>query len=363
MKHTGSRLRYASLVMGIALTPWCALTAQQDTATTVVESLLRESRLALDNLAYGRADSIAQVAFRLPNLSRVQKIRSLQLSAAARYPDSPTEQRPDSAMVALRSLIKFAPSAAPPAAISWRGLDSLFAVARQTTFGIGVLPRDSVLIEGFLGAVPIDVQTTRPARFRLLLAPADGPGAPVPVDSAGLGIAATLRFQPVLDEQPRFPTGRYVATVEATNDETGERLTVRVVVDLTTPPLPLHRVPMTWDRAGVKPTRTKPARASSVLSGLAVGAFTAFAVRAQRPTELANGPSQDGRARSWGIGLGLATAIGSWLLDVGRDIPENIKFNADLQREWAATQTRLLDENRAWQAAYRGSAKMRLEDR
>lgn len=352
-----------ALVVSFGLVEPPFVHGQQDSTITVVEALLLESRSALEDLNYRRADSIARLALGLPSISRAQRIRALQLSAAGRYPDSPKDQDRDGASDALRTLIRFAPNAAPAAAISWRGLDSLFAFARQTTFGLGVTPRDSVAIEGVNGVVTIDAVTTRRARYRLLFAPMSGVGVAVVLDSAGADTAVTLRFQPVGGEQPRFPTGKYVATIEATSEETGELLTTRILVDLDTPPMPLHRVPMTWDRAGIKPVRTKPARSVSVLSGLVVGAFTAFAVRAQRPSELADGPSPNSRAVSWGIGLGLATTVGSWLLDDGRDIPENITFNANLQSEWSQTQTRLLDENRAWQVAYRGTARMRLEDR
>ncbi len=361
MRRYTLRLHGLLLLTCAAAIPTGSLLGQEDSSRAIIERLLAAGEREHENRNYSAADSMAREALRNP-LLRAERARALLLSAAALFPRSHVDQHEDSALTQLRALIRFAPTASPRRAISWPGLDSLLAMARRTTFGLEASARDSVTIEGASGAIPIYSQTTLPAQFRLLLVSRLG-GAPVVVDSSGPATAATLRFQPVMEEQPRFPSGEYVATIEATNVAGGEVLTSKVAIELYAPSFVLNRVPMTWDRKNTKPVRMRPARTASVLSGIMIGAFTAFAVRAKPPEELATGPSPNSRASSWGIGLGVITAVGSWLLDEGRALPENVVFNDNLQREWLATQTKLLADNRERQASYRGYAKMRMEDK
>lgn len=346
----------------VAAFPLARATAQTESGNDPVWRVLELGRHAFENSAWSAADSLAGVALATPGISRQQRIAALHLMAASNYSRYSENRHPQRALEAIQRLIQFAPLAEPPRALSWDGLDSLFAVGRRTTFGMAVTVDDSVEIRSFEGFVPLNVYTTRPADLVLTLQALGSGNAATVVDSAHAASQVTLRFQPVLGEQPRFPSGQYLALVKATDPETRQTRETRVLIDLSTPPLPLHRIPTVWDSTGARPVHTRPSRASSIVSGILVGAFTALTIRAGQPEELGDGPSPNSRALGWGVGLGVGTAIGSWVLDRGRRIPENERFNEGLYEEWVQTRRRMEEENRAWRDNYRGHAMLHVEE-
>lgn len=99
--------------------------AQTQQGSPVVEMMTR-ARNALNDLRYAEADSLARRVLALGTLlTRQQQIDALQLRAAAAYPDEAAEQRQDSAIALIRTLVDMGATAEFPREISWPGLDSL----------------------------------------------------------------------------------------------------------------------------------------------------------------------------------------------------------------------------------------------
>lgn len=324
-----------------------------------IQDLIDAGRRNLEDLDYRGADSVAGLVLTVPGLGRAHRIQAYQLAAAARYPASRLDQAPSRAMEALRALVQIAPEARLPTTITWAGLDSMLAVARATTFGSAVSLRDSVDIRGVNARVAVEVISTRAAIYRMTIRPLNSASGVALYDSAGPAARAELGFQPVMGEVPRLASGTYRLEITAQDPTTGEVLTHQVRAVLHTPPLPLHRVAAQWDSTGVLPTRTKPARGTSIASGFLVGGFTILAGTVRQPERLAGG--RQGNHVAWGIGLGVSTAALSWVLDRGRVIQQNVLFNQALYDKWAAERRRLLDENDAWARAYSGYALFSLE--
>ncbi len=334
-----------------------ALSAQA--ARDPVQDMIDLGRRHLEDLEWRSADSVAAVVLTVPGLGRAHRIQAYQLAAAARFPASRVDQQPERAMEALRALIQIAPEARLPIAITWAGLDSMLTIARSTTFGSAVRLRDSVPIRGFDARVTVEVVATRAAIYRLTIRPLNSASGVALYDSAGPTARAELGFQPVMGEVPRLASGVYRLEITVQDPTSGEILTHQLRTVLHTPPLPLHRVAEQWDSTGVLVTRTRPARATSVASGLLVGSFTILAGTVRQPEGLDGG--RQGNHVAWGVGLGVSTAALSWVLDRGRVIPQNVLHNQALYDKWASERQRLLEENDTWARNYLGHAIFSLE--
>lgn len=349
----------ALLVMLAGGTPIAGPPLSAQVERNPIQDLIDLGRRDLEDLDYRRADSVAAIVLSVPGLGRAHRIQAYQLAAAARFPASRLDQQPDRAMEALRALIRIAPEARLPTAITWAGLDSMLGVARSTTFGSAITLRDSVSIRGFDARVAVEVVSTRAAIFRMTIRPLTGTSGVALYDSAGPAARAELGFQPVMGEVPRLASGMYRLEITAQDPVSGEVLTHHLRTVLHTPPLPLHRVAEAWDSTGVLVTRTRPARATSIASGLLVGGFTVLAGTVRQPEALNGG--RGGNHVAWGVGLGVSTTALSWVLDRGRVIPQNVLYNQSLYDKWAAERQRLLEENDAWARNYVGYALFSLE--
>lgn len=337
------------------------LTAQKEDPT---QDLLNLGRRGFDDLDYRGADSIARLALGIPGLHRAQRIQALELAAASRYPSSERDQYPDSALVALRALARIAPATALPRTLTWRGLDSLFGVARRTTFGASVSVPDTSVIEGLTGRVALDVVASRPAMFSLRLARSGDPGLGELLDSIGPIERGTLRFAPVQTDQPRYPSGTYRLTVIATDPNSADRIDLVLTGAFETPPVHLQRVPTIQDSSQLRPERTAPSRVRAIASAFLIGGFVYASVHAYRADAIKSaGVPVDSRASTWAIGLGLSTAAISWYLDKGRRIEPNVQFNRIVRQRWATEAANLVNMNEQARISYRGIVRLTLEDR
>ena len=107
------------------------LGAQTQQGSPVIDMMIR-GRNALNDLRYNEADSIARRVLALGSLlTRQQQIDALQLRAAASYPDEQGEQKQDTAISVIKTLVGLGATSGIPGDLSWPGLDSLFSfVAR-----------------------------------------------------------------------------------------------------------------------------------------------------------------------------------------------------------------------------------------
>ncbi|MES2304509.1 MAG: hypothetical protein V4558_03340 [Gemmatimonadota bacterium] len=334
--------------------------AQGDDPT---QDLLTTGRRSFDDLNYHAADSIARLTLGLPGLRRNQRLQALQLAAASRFPAGEREQFGDSAMAALRALVRVAPTAPLPRTMTWRGLDSLLAFARRTTFGANASVPDSAVISGVSGTLTFEAFATRPAAFTLRVVRAGDPSIGELVDSVGPTERGTLRFAPVVTDQPHYASGAYRVVITAIEPESGDRILLSYRMTLQTPPVQLQSVPQALDATTLRPERTAPARARSVISGIVIGGFVYASVRAYRSPSLKDANVKpDSRASGWGVGLGILTTALSWYLDRGRVIVPNAAANDAARKAWVIQRDNLVASNANARVAYRGLAYFAQEE-
>ena len=174
-------MRRKSLTCALAVA--VSLTPAVGHAQTTVDTLLSRASVALNDLNYERALLLSHQLLTLPSATTPQRLSALQLLAAAFYPEEKEKQHADSAMFALRQLVRIDATTKLPRDITWGGLDSLLEVARTTTYlAKGVLDPQYMLV-GPAGEAAITVTANRPSLFRLALKSATG--ATVLTDSSG----------------------------------------------------------------------------------------------------------------------------------------------------------------------------------
>ncbi|MDZ4673451.1 MAG: hypothetical protein SGI84_03290 [Gemmatimonadota bacterium] len=348
------------LALGAALGIGTPVAAQ---VVDPIQDLLDGGRQAYNNLNFRAADSIAMVALERPELRRSHRLQALQLAAAARYPESAGDQYADSAMSALRRYVRIAPTAPIARDLTWRGLDSLLAEARRTTFGASVSVPGTTAIEGVNGRVSFPVAATRPAHFALRVWRQGDEGPGELVDSIGPLELGVLRMAPVVSDFPRFASGNYRLQIMATDPTTGEQLNHVLRGEFVTPPVPLVEVPEQVDPNALLPERSRPNRVGSLISGGLVGGLVIASARLLRPVALADASVKpESRSVPIGVGLAVLTTAASWYLDRGKLIAPNVDANLRLLREFTARRSALMTENERLRVAYRGEVRLAQEE-
>jgi hypothetical protein len=326
--------------MGLTLVAVLTLAPPARAQDSPVADLLVRARVALNGLRYAEADSLAAAVLATfgDRLNRQQRIEALSVCAASLYPD-PTgggARRPDSALAYLRRIVRVDPSTfRVPPDLSWPGLDSLYGVARRTTFAAYAEPQERNIISGPNGLASVDVHATRPARFRLALAPATG-GAPVLADSAGPAVGVALRLRAMRNGRPLLSSGSYTLTIVALDSATGDSTVMRYGVTVDAPPLDLEPIPGALDPSQLRPEMAPPARGRGVLAGLLAGGAAVFAASLKGPGPLA-GARTDSRSYVVGAALALGAVVGGFL-DRGHPLPANVAANRRLRAQLAESQ-------------------------
>ena len=320
-------------------------------ASPIMDLLLR-ARVALNDLHYGEADSLATTVLGAfdARLSSAQRIQVYAIRAAAAYPDPAGggTQRADDATGFLRQLIRLDPSATQvPADLSWPGLDSLFRRTRGATFAAGVQPESTYTLVGPSDEARLESFATRPARARLTLA--NAAGATLWTDSGGPAERVTLRVRGFAGATP-LASGDYRLTVVMHDSLSGDSVMLRFPVTVEAQPLDLLPTPR-FDSAQLRPEVTSPARARGLVAGLLLGGGAAAAALVRGPAPLST-VSADGTAYGVAVVMALG-AIVAGRMDHGRPIPENAAANVRLRASFAQSLQQADAENRRRVAALR----------
>lgn len=330
----------------------------------IVDLLLR-ARVALNDLHYAQADSLA-VAVLMgfgDRLSRDQRLEALSVVAASFFPEPAGggTQRPESALVYLVQIVRLDPANGRVRSdLSWPGLDSLFGVARQTTFAAGARPQDQNVLTGHEGEATVEVFATRPARFRLSLTPAAG-GSAVITDGAGPSDRALLRLRSFSDDRPVLVNGEYVLAVTATDTATGDSVVLTYPAAVAAPALDFLPVARALDSAQLRPEMAAPAHARGVIAGLLLGGGAVLAATLKGPAPLSSA-SGDSRGYAVGAALALGALIGG-LLDRGQALPVNAAANQRLRAQFEEAVRTARAENQRRLVAYRVTITIRQEVR
>lgn len=340
----------------LVLSAICAVAAAAQ--NPAVDVLLR-ARMALNDLRYTDADSLARFVLNVlgSRISGEQRVEALSIAAAARFPEPilGAEQYPDSALSALRQLIRIDPDTRLRDEVRWPGLDSLFQVARTTTFAARLSrPRDVVLGAGDQ-AVIVDGMSTRRATWTAELRPLAG-GTPVYRTALEPTQAPQLRLRIELEGgRPSIPTGAYqlIVTVRDAASADSMAWSYRAVVDAA--PVELVPLPGPIDPQLFRREMAPPARRRGIVLGVALGAISIAGVQALR----GSGPLvDDGAALSTTTAVGAALAIGaaaSGFLDKGTPIPGNAAFNERLRSDHEVARRLAESENAQRRAAFRAT--------
>lgn len=324
--------------------------------------LLASARASLNDLNSPRADSLAQMALRVyvDALTPEQRIEALMISAAARYPEpyEGSEQYPDSAMRALRQIVRLSAEYRPRPDITWSGLDSLLAEARASTFAPRLREVGSVELRPDSAVTLADGVSSLRARWSWVLRAASDSSA---ADSGSTGPATDAAIAVVLrldGERVSIPTGLYHLEVSAEDERNAEVLTWRLPVEVEAQPLVFRALPPPLEAAELLREFAPPARAKGIAVGLLAAGVTVLGSSVLRQSsDVGAAVSADGRA----VAVGAAIAIGAGIagyLDRGTDLPANRAANARRQQAREQALRRAVAENEALVMAYRASARV-----
>src|SRR4051812_25510261 len=93
-----------------------------------------------------------------------QKQRARVILANVYYPEeAPTERKRSQALTILKDAFRENMDLVLDRSLSWPGIDSIFAEAKATTFGLAVAPNPRQEIAGPQGRGEVAVRTSRPA--------------------------------------------------------------------------------------------------------------------------------------------------------------------------------------------------------
>lgn len=321
-----------------------------------VDVLVR-ARMALNDLRYIDADSLARFVLDVfgSRLSHEQRVEALSIAAAARFPEPilGAAQMPESALDALRQLVRIDPDIRLRDDIRWPGLDSLFRIARATTFAARLNPPRDVALGAGDQAVFADGMSTRRATWTAELLPLAG-GAAVYRTDLDATQAPQLRIRVELNGgRPSIPTGAYQLRVIARDAESSDSMTwtYRAIVDA--PAVELVPIPSTPDPTLFRAEIAPPARRRGIVLGVALGAISIAGVQALRGS---------GRLVESGAALSTSTAVGAVLavaagasgfLDKGTPIPGNVAYNARIRSDHEVAKRLAEAENAQRTAAFR----------
>jgi hypothetical protein len=333
--------------------------------TSPIVDLLLRARVALNDLHYAQADSLATAVLAGfgNRLSQDQRLEALSVIAASFFPEPAGGgiQRPESALVYLTQIVRLDPeNGRVHADVSWPGLDSLFGVARRTTFAAGASPQERNELSGPQGEATVRVFATRPARFRLLLRPGAG-GAPVLVDSAGPSDRAALRLRSFNGDRPLLTSGEYALAVIAADTAGRDSAVLSYAASVEAPPLEFVPVANVLDSTQLRPEIAPPARARGIVAGLLLGGGAVIAATLKGPSPLSS-TAADSRGFVVGVGLALGAVIGG-LLDRGQPLPENANSNQRLRAQFEEAVRTARAENQRRLQAYHMTITIRQEIR
>ncbi len=321
-------------------------------APGMASDLLTRARAAYDGLRYPQADSLAQAVLRIPDLSRRQRLLALELRAASLYPEEDGAARqPAEVGRILSEVVRLTfPDQGLPQELTWPGLDSLYRVARGSTFAAAATHDHEYTLVGAEGDAAIPVRSTRSALFHLSYAGAAGTRV---LDSVGPAVEGELHIRLLPATSSVLPNGPGELQLVATDMLTEERIVLRYPVTISAPTLEVVSPPPALQPSDFKPERRKPSAVKGVVMGLLSGsAMIVLGSVARGPKDFKDAVGADGRTIGLGIGVGIVT-IAAGFLDPGTPLPENVRANSELQARYDQAVESARIQNERLRAGYR----------
>ena len=349
-------MRVTSLirVAAVALLLLVALPSAARSQSSPIADLLRQARVALNDLRFAEADSLATAVMTTfaGQVTKAQRIEALSIAAASLFPDplSGGTQRPDSAIAVMRQIVREERSPRFRSDIAWHGLDSLYTVALRSTLLVEWVPVVEYVLTGPDGRAAVEVTTNRAAFLTLRLHAADG-RVVASADGGAAGTRATLALRTFDGSRALLADGEYLLDVHGTDASNGDTLTLSLPATISAPALGFVAVPPSLDSARLLVEQEPPARARGFLAALVLGATGAAAATIAGPAPLSAGSSS---GVGYGIAAGMAVgAIVAGMMDRGHALPANTAANEQLRAAFAQQVQRAREENARTLAQYR----------
>lgn len=291
--------------------------------------LVREAREALDALRYDDAAQIAATLLETGAEGHVEaEVAALQLLAASLYPEEEGARHEERARGYLRRLVRTVPQASVPREMAWPGLDSLMEETRRESLVLHAQPQGVHRLQGLDASFEIPVWVTRPAIVSVVAVPENGEW--IPLGSVTATGEEMLTVRPHSGQEHALEPGDYELRFEALDNANGDGVIQSFEMEVEAEPMELLELPAALPSTAFRPEREERRVKRSLIVAASLGVATSIvagALRAEPPT---NSVSFDGRAIAIGGTLSLATFLGGWR-DPGRDIPENILYNRNLE--------------------------------
>ena len=304
----------------------------QQASSSPIDDLLIRAQQAFNDLNYLRADSIARQVLTAGRTTQDQRTRAMLVIAAAYFPEEVPAQKRANALATLKQVVRSSLDVTFPPELTWPGLDSLLAEAKQTTFGLAAVVKPEQSVVGPAGVAEIDVRASRPAVFRLTVSPAGG-AAPTVADS-GTGPEAKLRIPTMRNDRPIFSTGDYDIVIIATDQLSGDTISARYTARITAPELTFAPIPLAMDSSRLIGERTgRYGWKGVVVGGLVAGGIFGFSSAMHADTSLKTAYGADSKGAGVAALAGL-TVIAASYMDKGRQIPTAITANQRLRDDF-----------------------------
>lgn len=317
------RLAVLALFASVIATPVLAQ------ATDPMQDLILEAREALDALRYADAAEIATTLLDTGADGYVEaEVAALQLLAASLYPEEEGARHEERARGYLRRLVRTVPEATVPRQMAWPGLDSLLEETRRESLVLHARPNAVNHLRGLDASFEIPVWVTRPAQVSISAIPSEGPW--IPLGSENAIRESTLVVRPHAGTEQALPPGEYTLRLEAIDDASGDAVVRQYRMEVDASPLRLLEAPSVLPSTAFRPEREPRRFTKSIVVAASVGIATSIVASALRAEPPAGTASFDGRALAIGGTLSVATLLGGWR-DPGRDIPENVLYNRNLE--------------------------------
>lgn len=313
-----------------------------------IDDKIAHAKDALNSLRYDEARQSARELFALGGrLRRSQQISTLQLAAAAFYPEEESGRNADSARVYLTQLSKYYPEGSMPADITWRGLDSLLNDVRRQTFGATIKPPQQLTLSGTTSRPAVEVFSTKLARWQLYLVPQGG-GVPTLLDTLPLTRSGRLAMRAHDGHAAVIQPGTYEVRVLAISEDQSDTITTKLDMMAEGIPPTLVDMPTPLDTTKFQKERAGRAFGTAIAGGIIMGGATwalAQYARSLEDTKPFGKSSADNRSMKIGIAIGVGALAGAFL-DPGRPDPEAKKANVAARNDYMKKVGEATEENR-----------------
>lgn len=335
MSRVRNAIVLAALLLGTRVSAQ-ATTQSGAPGESLTDLLLKQAQTALDAFDRPNAEKFAkQVLEQMTTPTAAQKQRARVILANVYYPEeAPTERKRAQTLAVLKEAVRENFDLVLDRQLSWAGIDSIFAEAKATTFGLAASAVPQQEVVGPDGRGEFKARASRPAVFTLAIRSLNGAMSREITDSTG-GTEASLKFPTMVNDRPVFTTGEYEMVVTATDRVSGDKISSRYTATVNAPALAFVQQPSAIDSTRLSAERTKKYGWKGIIvGGLVAGSIYSFSTALHADTSFKTSVGPDSKGAGVAALAGL-TLIAASYMDKGRQIPAAIGANQRLRDDLA----------------------------